>query len=56
LAIIVLTLNKVFVAISLSFHRITYSPPPSRCSQNQPEQKSLRDLDSSFKKPPKEKD
>jgi hypothetical protein len=27
LAIIVLTLNKVFVAISLSFHRITYSPP-----------------------------
>jgi hypothetical protein len=32
LAIIVLTLNKVFVAISLSFHRITYSPP-SRCSQ-----------------------
>jgi hypothetical protein len=31
LAIIVLTLNKVFVAISLSFHRITYSPP-SRCS------------------------
>jgi hypothetical protein len=28
LAIIVLTLNKVFVAILLSFHRITYSPPP----------------------------
>jgi hypothetical protein len=28
LAIIVLTLNKVFVAISLSFLRITYSPPP----------------------------
>jgi hypothetical protein len=27
LAIIVLTLNKFFVAISLSFHRITYSPP-----------------------------
>jgi hypothetical protein len=30
----VLTLNQSFVAISLSFYRITYSPPPpSRCSQ-----------------------
>jgi hypothetical protein len=29
----VLTLNLSFVAISLSFYRITYSPPPSRCSQ-----------------------
>jgi hypothetical protein len=29
----VLTLNQVFVALSLSFYRITYSPPPSRCSQ-----------------------
>jgi hypothetical protein len=28
----VLTLNQSFVAISLSFYRITYSPP-SRCSQ-----------------------
>jgi hypothetical protein len=34
LAITVLTLNLSFVAISLSFYRITYSPPPSRCAQS----------------------
>jgi hypothetical protein len=33
LAIIVLTLNKFFVAISLSFTGSPIHPPPSRCSQ-----------------------
>jgi hypothetical protein len=33
LAIIVLTINQVLWLKFLSFHRITYSPPPSRCSQ-----------------------
>jgi hypothetical protein len=32
LAIIVLTLTK-FCGLSFKFYRITYSPPPSRCSQ-----------------------
>jgi hypothetical protein len=33
LAIPVLTLNKFLWLKFLKFYRITYSPPPSRCSQ-----------------------
>jgi hypothetical protein len=48
LAIIVLTSNQVFVAISLSFYRITYSPPPLGALTNLSCSSSLSFISSSW--------